>query len=140
MNVEFLCPFCGQELAAPLPAGTDLTCRHCGKAVHLQVSEDAGPASRIESCAVCGARDFYLQKDFNTRVGLVIFGLGVLFSYHTHFISLLIATGIDLVLYYVLKTVTICYQCRAIYREVGENPAHRGFDPHLGMKYSKTAT
>ncbi len=89
---------------------------------------------------MCGNQRFYLQKDFNARLGLGIFAIGVLLSYHTYFLSLLIATLIDFALYYFLKTVTICYQCRAIYRNFEIDPNHRGFDPHIGMKYTKTAT
>jgi len=140
MNVEFLCPHCRQELSADLSQMTEMSCRHCQQPVTLRVSESLRRSGRVDACAVCGNQRFYLQKDFNTRLGLLIFALGVLFSYYTYFLSLLIATAIDLALYYVLKTVTVCYQCRAIYRNFEEHPDHRGFDPHLGMKHTKTAT
>jgi len=94
----------------------------------------------IDRCAVCGNKGFYLQKDFNPRLGILIFAIGVIFSYHTRFLSLFIATAIDFILYYVLPTVTVCYQCRAIYREGKENPQHQGFHHVTALKYSKTAT
>jgi hypothetical protein len=117
-----------------------VSCRHCQRSVDLRISESLRRAGRVDACAVCGNDRFYLQKDFNTRLGILIFAVGVLLSYHTYFLSLFIATVIDFILYQVLKTVTICYQCRAIYRNFEEHPDHRGFDPHLGMKYTKTAT
>lgn len=140
MNIEFLCPHCRQELSADLAQTTEMACRHCRHPVRLQVSESLRRSGRVDVCAACGNQHFYLQKDFNSRLGLFIFALGVLFSYHTYFLSLLVATAIDFVLYKVLKTVTICYQCRAIYRLFEEDPHHRGFDPHLAMKYIKSAT
>jgi len=89
----------------------------------------------LERCGVCGHDKFYLQKDFNPRLGLLIFAIGVIFSYHTKFISLFVATAIDFILYYIIPTVTICYQCRAIYRGFKENPAHRGYNHVHALKY-----
>jgi hypothetical protein len=140
MNLEFLCPHCRGELSIDLSQAQTLSCRHCRQPVDLRVSDNLRRSGRVDACAVCGNERFYLQKDFNTRLGVIIFAAGVLLSYHTYFLSLLIATVIDFILYQVLKTVTVCYQCRAIYRDFEEDPDHRGFDPHLGMKYTKTAT
>jgi hypothetical protein len=135
MTVEFLCPHCNAEQKADLSAETALPCRNCHQPVSLTISEKIKNAGQIDHCAVCGNTEFYLQKDFNPRLGLLIFALGVLFSYHTKFISLFVATAIDFVLYYVLPTVTICYQCRAIYRGFKENPEHQGFNHLKALKY-----
>jgi len=140
MNVEFLCPHCRAEnRAADLPR-EDFVCKKCGQKVRLPMSAESRDSGLIERCAVCGKNGFYLQKDFNPRLGILIFAIGVLFSYHTKFLSLFIATAIDFILYYVLPTVTVCYQCRAIYRDFKENPQHQGFNHVTALKYSKTAT
>ncbi len=140
MNVEFLCPNCRAENKAEALPAEGYLCRKCHQIVPLPLSETSRESQQIERCAVCGNEGFYLQKDFNPRLGILIFAIGVVFSYHTKFLSLFIATLIDFALYYVLATVTICYQCRAIYRGFKENPAHRGFDHITALKYSKTAT
>lgn len=140
MNVEFLCPHCRTENKSETLPAEDFVCKKCKLAVPLLLSEASRDSERIESCAVCGNQGFYLQKDFNPRLGILIFAIGVIFSYHTMFISLFIATLIDFALYYMLQTVTVCYQCRAIYRGFKENPEHRGFDHLAALKYSKTAT
>lgn len=140
MNVEFLCPHCRAEnRAGSLPA-ENFSCKKCGQNVRLHLSEESQASGMIHDCAVCGNRGFYVQKDFNPRLGLLIFAVGVVFSYHTKFLSLFIATAIDFVLYHVLATVTVCYQCRAIYRDCKENPQHQGFNHMVALKYSKTAT
>jgi hypothetical protein len=140
MNVEFLCPHCRAEnRAASLPA-EDFACKSCGQKIALLLSEDSRASGIIHGCVVCGKNGFYLQKDFNPRLGLLIFAIGVIFSYHTKFLSLFLATAIDFILYYALPTVTVCYQCRAIYRAFKENPLHQGFNHVVALKYSKTAT
>ena len=140
MNVEFLCPHCRAENRAEVAPAANAVCKKCGQGVALHVSAEHQPEGMIERCAVCGNHGFYLQKDFNPRLGILIFAIGVVFSYHTKFLSLFIATAIDFILYYALPTVTVCYQCRAIYRDFKENPRHQGFNHVVALKYSKTAT
>lgn len=140
MSVEFLCPHCRAENRAETLPLRDFVCKKCKHTLSLSLSEESRHTRQVERCVVCDNQGFYLQKDFNPRLGILIFAIGVIFSYHTKFISLFIATLIDFVLYYVLQTVTICYQCRAIYRGFRENPKHRGFDHLTALKYSKTAT
>ncbi|NUO82743.1 hypothetical protein HUU05_21945 [candidate division KSB1 bacterium] len=140
MTVEFLCPHCRAENKAESLPAESFVCKQCRQPVPLFLPEASARAQQVERCLVCGNEGFYLQKDFNPRLGILIFAIGVIFSYHTKFLSLVIATLIDFILYYVLATVTICYQCRAIYRDFKENPQHRGFDHLTALKYSKTAT
>jgi len=140
MNLEFLCPHCRAENKAEALPAENFLCKRCDQAVPLLLSEENRNTEQVERCVVCGNAGFYLQKDFNPRLGILIFAIGVIFSYHTKFLSLFIATLIDFALYYLLSTVTVCYQCRAIYRGFKENPEHRGFDHIKALKYSKTAT
>ena len=106
MNVEFLCPHCRAEnRAASLPA-EDFACKNCGQKIALRLSEGSRASGMIDGCAVCGKNGFYLQKDFNPRLGLLIFAVGVIFSYHTKFLSLFLATAIDFIVFYTLPTAT----------------------------------
>jgi len=84
----------------------------------------------------CGHSDLYIQKDFNRQLGVLIVGAGVLAS--TYFFyrrapleamaSLVITALIDLVIYALVRTVTVCYSCHAIYRGFERNPEHEPFD------------
>jgi hypothetical protein len=132
MTVEFICPRCQVEQKTAWSPSSSLACEKC----HVTLSHFTfGKTGVVERCGVCEHDKFYLQKDFNPRLGLLIFALGVIFSYHTKFISLLAATAIDFILYYTIPTVTICYQCRAIYRGFKENPAHQGYNHVQALKY-----
>lgn len=136
MSVEFSCPNCDKDNFAELKNATDqVTCPGCGHVTDLTWSNSLQHGGKVDRCAVCDQIRFYVQKDFNPRLGIFIFILGVVFSYHTYFISLFVATLIDFILYKVLKTVTICYNCRAIYRGFEEDPTHRGFDHNLAMTF-----
>lgn len=134
MTVEFVCSQCNKDNLADLSADIrEISCQHCGQVIPTKLSSSMRQGGKVDRCVLCNKIRFYVQKDFNPRLGLLIFAIGVLFSYHTYGLTLLIATIIDFILYKVLKTVTICYNCRAIYRGFEEDPAHRGFDHNLAM-------
>jgi DNA-directed RNA polymerase subunit RPC12/RpoP len=134
MTVEYVCENCQRDnLKTLAQAEETLVCAHCLHPIAARLSTSMQTGGKVDRCLVCGRIRFYVQKDFNPRLGLLIFAIGVIFSYHTYGLTLLIATLIDFILYKTLKTVTICYHCRAIYRGFEEDPAHRGFDHNLAL-------
>ncbi len=132
-SVEFVCERCQKDDRAVLTgaATQEVVCPHCGHTRTIEVSQSMRRGGPVDRCVICSRIRFYVQKDFNPRLGLLIFFVGVLFSYHTYFISLAVATLVDFILYKVLKTVTVCYHCRAVYRGFEEDLTHRGFDHEL---------
>lgn len=134
MTVEFVCSQCRKDNLANLSSDIgEISCQHCRQVMPMKLSSSMQKGGKVDRCVLCDKIRFYVQKDFNPRLGLLIFAIGVIFSYHTYGLTLLIATIIDFILYKVLKTVTICYNCRAIYRGFEEDPTHRGFDHNLAM-------
>jgi len=133
MTVEFVCEKCEKDVLFELGNSEPKSCPHCQKNYEINLSRSMQNGDKVDRCVVCDRIRFYVQKDFNPRLGLIIFGIGAALSYHTYGLTLLIATIIDFILYKVLKTVTVCYHCRAIYRDFEEDPAHRGFDHELAM-------
>ena len=134
MTVEFVCENCDKDVMLDLANGAESgECPHCGREYPIELSASMLQGGKVDRCVLCRRDKFYVQKDFNPRLGILIFAIGVAFSYHTYGLTLVIATIIDFILYKVLKTVTICYHCRAIYRDFEEDPEDRGFDHELAM-------
>ncbi len=134
MTVEFVCEKCDRDVLVRLDENPDTrVCQHCQDSAPLSLSTSMAKGEKVDRCLVCDRIRFYVQKDFNPKLGIIIFAIGVIFSYHTYLISLVIATIIDFILYKVLGTVTICYHCRAIYRGFEEDPNHHGFDHELAL-------
>lgn len=134
MTVEFVCEKCDHDVLVNLDEQRKISCTKCQKEYTLIQGESLKKTDHLNQCQVCGREHLYVQKDFNPRLGIIIFVIGVLLSYHTYFISLVVATLIDAILYKVLSTVTICYYCRAVHRGFKEDPVHKGFDHELAMK------
>lgn len=98
----------------------------------------------LAACPACGCSDLFVRKDFPQKLGLLIVvaaGVGFLvlaFDRRTFYLGvlvLLLATLIDALLYWFVPKLTVCYRCRAEFRDVPINPAHEGFELAVAEKY-----
>lgn len=103
-----------------------------------------GHGEMLTTCPRCGGDEMFVRKNFPQKLGLgivVVAGLVsfVLLSRHT-LAALAVLAGvvvIDALIYLFVGTLTVCYRCRAEYRNVAYNPAHSGFDLATAEKYPK---
>jgi uncharacterized protein (DUF983 family) len=144
MELTHACRNCGAVDRVPtvetLPA---LTCPACGDVRPVEPGTFEGGA--LHACACCGTADLYRQKDFPQALGLAIvivgFAISTVFWYYERplwtYAILLGSALLDLVLYYKVPDVTICYRCLAQYRGPGANPggAFGHFDLAIGERY-----
>jgi hypothetical protein len=122
-------------------------CVGCGRPYAARFAGVAGGAG-VERCAFCGNRAFFLQKDFDQRLGCLFMALALgiaLFVGWKYgwiwFTPVLLATVVaDWIVAARVRPVTICYRCDAEYRDVPTNPRHRGYDPHIAERYAATKT
>jgi hypothetical protein len=98
----------------------------------------------LEECPKCGCRDLFVRKDFPQKLGLgfvIVAAIAfiILAASRTNFylgaMILCTAALIDVVLYTFVKRITVCYKCRAEFRDVPLNPKHEGFELAVGEKY-----
>jgi hypothetical protein len=85
----------------------------------------------------------YVQKDFNRRTGLGIVGLGIAVSIYFFARSqpigamgaLALTAMVDFLAHFLVREVTVCYSCHAVYRGFNRNPEHEPFDLKKLEKY-----
>jgi hypothetical protein len=147
LRARFYCPSC---LAArehgPADSG-DFRCEKCGEAYSASF-EGAAPGGPLERCAFCGNRAFFLQKDFDQRLGCLFIALSLAAALFVGwrfgwvwFTPVLLGTVlVDWIVASRIRPVTICYRCDAEYRGLPPNVRHRGYDPHVAERYAKTKT
>jgi hypothetical protein len=131
-------------------AGTeagDFACAKCGKAFTASFEGVLGKDG-VERCVFCGNQAFFLQKDFDQRLGCLFMGislaLALFIGWKAGWIwftpALLASVVVDWIVAARIKPVTICYRCDAEYRETPPNPSQRGYDPHIAERYAETKT
>jgi DNA-directed RNA polymerase subunit RPC12/RpoP len=149
VRIGVSCPGCARrQQVAAAQALSETTCRRCGRAIALALTEAVREDREVDACPVCEGRDFYVRRDLNRSLGLtvvIIVGLvsaGFLWSGRD-----LLAYGVlgafalvDFVIYQLLKDVTVCYRCQAEFR--GSYPrTARPFDLHtaeeMELEYSR---
>lgn len=148
MELTYECPACGKvDRVSPVETTDAVTCPGCGKARELarEAIEHEGDAATLRACPWCATEDLYLQKDFPHGLGLGIvvagFVVSSLFWYDYRpvpALAVLLATALlDVVLYYLVPDVTICYRCLSQARGAGSNPPGRfaSFDLAIGERY-----
>lgn len=144
MELTFLCTNCGVvNHVQSLEAAERGTCSRCRaeRTLHRELVEDG----QLRACPWCATSDLYIQKDFPQGLGLFIvivgFVISTIFWYLERplltYLILLVSALLDMLLYYRVPDVTICYRCLSQIRGLGSNPENRfhPFDLALGERY-----
>ena len=141
--IHFKCRACEDEvLWAPSETGR-ITCPHCKQPIEVFMNASILNRRLVTACVSCGHDAFYVQKDFNRQLGLVIVGLGIATSIYFFARDLpMYAMGtlgltalVDFLAYSLVRNVTVCYACHALYRGFEKNPEHEPFDLKKLEKY-----
>ncbi len=144
MEFTFLCPDCGAvNHVQTLETVDRASCPECktGRSLHCEMLENG----QLRGCPWCATSDLYIQKDFPQGLGLAIvivgFVISTIFWYLEKpiftYLVLLASALLDMVLYYRVPDVTICYRCLSQFRGEGSNPEnlYHPFDLAVGERY-----
>lgn len=143
LQVHYTCTNChsGNEVlvpqALPFHAQHRDTCHICQHEKVLNFHKE-NTENLLHECVVCSRKDFYQQKDFNRKIGVILFVIAAIASIWTYGISLIVLYLIDLVLFSRLGNIVICYKCQTIYRNVANLLEIRPFDHEMNdrIQYS----
>lgn len=140
MTVLFTCKSCGSGIHVyPKQESKVLTCEVCKHEQEVTFTENH-EKNILKECPECKRKDFYSQKDFNRKIGVILFIVTAIIStilfmkgfgpqyYLSTFIILYLA---DFLLYRKLKSIAICYKCDAIFRDVANIDEILGFNHEM---------
>ncbi len=131
MTVTLTCPECGSGVhVAPSCEATFVHCEICSHNLAVSFNEDH-EKGLIQDCPCCGRKDFYKQKDFNRKIGVIFFIIAAILSLWTYGISFIVLYLFDFFLFKKLKDIVICYKCQAIFRGAVNVKDIHGFDHEM---------
>ena len=87
--------------------------------------------AQLEDCPVCERKDFYRQKDFNRKIGAILFVIAACLVPWTYGLSLLALYLLDVFLFRRLSMIAICYKCKTIFRQVANMEQIRDYDHEM---------
>lgn len=135
------------------------TCKNCGSGIHVYPSLDAEKLlcevcqheqpvhftqehvdGVLKECPECQRADFYSQKDFNRKLGVIFFVIAAIISTimlwqglgpEWYLSTFIVLYAVDFFLFRRLNQIAICYKCNAIFRDVANINDIPGFDHEM---------
>ncbi|MGB0453207.1 MAG: hypothetical protein ACPGJV_05790 [Bacteriovoracaceae bacterium] len=131
MEVTITCKECGSGVHVhPSTSATDAHCEVCGHDTPIKFNQDH-LSGKLCECPVCERKDFYSQKDFNRKIGVILFVIAAILSIWTYGISFIVLYLFDLILYKKLGKIGICYNCQTIFRNISNIDSIPSFDHEM---------
>jgi hypothetical protein len=122
------------------PSRREAKCPLCGDALLIAPPPDAGDDTVVEKCWRCECPNLYLEKSFPMPLGCLVIAvsaaLAIAFARETFGLSFLGIIVLDFILYFMVPTRAVCYQCSAEYMGTPRNPRHKGHDLLIAGKYA----
>ncbi|MGH9443828.1 MAG: hypothetical protein ACRD16_16305 [Thermoanaerobaculia bacterium] len=148
MRIRRYCSGCLRRVDLTQALTASGACLKCGLPWRLDPSPAELSTNRVDRCGFCGNRAFFVQRDFDQRIGCAIMAASLALAFVVgwkygwiYFTPVLLATVlVDWVLAWRIGPVTICYRCDAEYRDVEANPRHKPYDPHVAERYAQVKT
>ena len=127
----------------PLGTGDEtLACPRCNREYTLHDTATLVRDRTLRKCACCSGEEMFIRKNFPQLTGLVIVLVAGLISVLYLRTNSTLAYGVlvaallaDVVIYYLVGTVTVCYRCRTEYWGVAHDEKHDWFDLATSEKY-----
>ncbi len=140
MTVHFTCKNCGSGIHVyPEVSATLIKCDVCNQEqpVHFNQNHVNGI---LKVCPGCERQDFYSQKDFNRKLGVILFVVAAIISTIMLWVGLgpqwylstfIVLYAVDFFLFRRLNLVAICYKCDTIFRNVKNIDEIQGFNHEM---------
>lgn len=131
MEVQITCTECGSSVeVVPSQLAHKVECDVCKKVHDVKFTAEHEQGI-LKECPVCTRMDFYKQKDFNRKIGVILFVIAAILSIWTYGISLVVLYLFDLFLFRKLSMVAICYKCKTNFRNLTNMMEIRDFDHEM---------
>lgn len=131
MTATLTCPSCGSGVHVyPKVSASHAECDVCSHQIPVKFTEEH-EQDLIKCCPVCERKDFYRQKDFNRKIGVILFVIAAIASIWTYGLSLVALWLVDLFLFKRLPPIVICYKCATIFRGAKNHSEINDFDHEM---------
>ncbi len=131
MEIQITCPACQSSVEViPSHVAKKVECDICKHVIDVNFSQ-VHEVGVLTECPVCTRMDFYKQKDFNRKIGVLLFVIAAILSIWTYGLSLVVLYLLDLFLFRKLPMVAICYKCQTNFRKVMNIADIRDYDHEM---------
>lgn len=140
MTVLFTCKNCGSGVHVyPNVESHKIVCDVCKHEQAVTFNDDH-VHSILKDCPSCTRKDFYSQKDFNRKIGVILFIITAIistilfalgFGPQWYLSTFIVLYALDFFLFRKLNMIAICYKCETIFRDVKNISDIPGFNHEM---------
>lgn len=131
MEITITCENCASAIDVyPNQESQIAKCDICKHETPVHFTKEICEGTLID-CPVCARKDFYSQKDFNRKIGVILFVIAAILSIWTYGISFIVLYLFDFLLFRKLPKVACCYKCQTIFRKVDNIDKIQGFNHEM---------
>ncbi len=140
MTVHFTCKNCGSGIHVyPSLEANRIQCEICQTQQEVHFDQNHMEAI-LKDCPCCQRKDFYSQKDFNRKLGVIIFVVAAIISTimlwyglgpQWYLSTFIVLYAMDFLLFRRLNMIAICYKCATIFRNVSNIEQVPGFNHEM---------
>lgn len=133
-KITFPCPHCERFMsifADGQEESVSYNCPSCQNQITLRRLNQ----TQADACPACGTNKLYQHKDFNKKLGIILFLIGAVLAPWTYYLSLVIALAIDAALYPFFPWMQVCYNCHAELRGWPKNEELDRFNHEIAAHF-----
>ena len=131
MEITITCKECNSGIHVhPKTTASEAVCQICNTSNPISFSKELEEGV-VKQCPVCQRKDFYKQKDFNRKIGVILFVIASILAIWTYGISLIVLYIFDFFLYKKIGDVVSCYKCSTLFRKVKNIDEIHPFDHEM---------
>ena len=133
-KITWHCPTCKKYSVVVFTQQTEFHCPQCQEKWGIVKNKE----NLFDTCPMCPARQFYLSKNFNQFVGLLVMLGGIVLVPWTYGLSMPFFALIDWLLYKRTENIINCYRCGCSFHGFKEDEKrYKTFIHGIGLKYDK---
>jgi hypothetical protein len=116
MYIKGKCQSCNAVITVNLESKENpIECNACHTKLDVETIEKLKDSKHISKCPFCGFSDFWRDKNFPKKVGLVLVIIAAILVPFTYGVSFLVLFVFDLILWKFLPIRVNCYRCQAVF-------------------------
>lgn len=139
MMIKGKCPKCKENFLLNIKENPDNPgCQNCKVSFNKLAITEIAKTKTISVCPICGSNDFWVEKKFPKKIGVVLVIIAAILVPFTWGLSFIILFLVDMVLWFVLGWRINCYQCESEFTGLVRNNKIKPFDLKVYEYYKES--
>lgn len=137
MLIKGQCPVCKGKFSINIKKDdiNNSHCKQCKKPFNRSLLGELIKTKTVAKCPICESGDFWRDKKFPKKLGIVLVIIGAVLVPFTYGMSFIILFLLDMIMWFLLDWRINCYKCESEFTGFSHNDNIKPFDLKLYEYY-----